>query len=148
VPLRAVGWLEHPAEFNQGVAPVELLPKLRQLVESAREKYPHYYFRGVHACSLCAAAGCEGPGPVWSQENIFVPGSDEVFVAPGGIVHYVEEHNYLPPDEFIKAVLTCPEYGSEEFVETLRSANGGHAPPLETKEAAFASLNMWRRRDV
>jgi hypothetical protein len=59
-----------------------------------------------------------------------VPGVDSVYVAPGGVVHYVESHSYLPPFEFIQAALRCPDYGSPEFQESLRKSNGGNAPPL------------------
>ncbi len=90
VPLRAVGWLEHPYHFPTGIAPTALVPKLSTLVEQMRQSFFHYQFRGVKSCSLCDASGLASPGPIWSQENLFIPGTGEVYLAPGGIVHYVE----------------------------------------------------------
>ena len=134
VPLSAVGWLEHPLPHTKGASPEAFLIRLLALISSARSAYPHYYFRGVHECSLCLACGLASPGPIWSQENIFVPGTACVYVAPGGIVHYVESHEYLPPQEFIEAVLRCPAYGSAAFQQALRSANRDQPVPLHTPE--------------
>jgi hypothetical protein len=49
---------------------------------------------------------------------------------PGGVVHYVESHLYVPPLEFIEAVLRCTDYGSPDYHEARRKSNGGNAPPL------------------
>lgn len=131
VPLRAIGWLEHPHHFNTGATPSAFVSKLQSLVQQTRAAFSHYIFRGGMICSICKAAGLNSPGPIWSQENIFVPGNGVVYVAPGGIVHYIEVHSYLPPKEFIDAVLRCPDCNSSEFREALRAANGGAVPPFE-----------------
>jgi hypothetical protein len=108
VPLRAVGWLEHPYPFSRGNVAAAVVSKLKAMVEQTRSTYTQYTFRGTKSCSLCIAANLPDPGPIWSQENILVPGAGVVYVAPGGIVHYVESHSYLPPDEFVEAVLDAP----------------------------------------
>lgn len=135
VPLRAIGWLEHPHQFDTGATPSGLAARLQMLVKQGRSAYSHYNFRGVKFCSICKSAGLDSPGPIWSQENIFVPGNGVVYIAPGGIVHYVEAHSYLPPREFIDAVFSCPKYGSHEFRDALHAANGGTAPPFEFRPA-------------
>jgi hypothetical protein len=131
VPLRAIGWLEHPHHFSTGATPPPLVSKLQNLVQQTHATFTHYNFRGVMFCSICKSEGFTSPGPIWSQENIFVPGDGAVYVAPGGVVHYVEAHSYLPPREFIDAVLKCPDYNSSEFRDALRAANGGTNPPFE-----------------
>jgi len=35
------------------------------------------------------------------------------------ILHYVAEHGYAPPEEFITAVLACPPQGSREYLRLL-----------------------------
>jgi hypothetical protein len=40
----------------------------------------------------------------WSNGEIRVPGDDVIYAAPLLIVHYIEEHGYLPPAEFLKAL--------------------------------------------
>jgi hypothetical protein len=131
VPLRAVGWLEHPNVFSTGLAPVALVPKLKEIVKQSREAYAQYCFRGIQRCSLCVANNLKSPGPIWSQENIFVPGLDVVYLAPGGIPHYLEAHSYLPPLEFVEAVLLCPDCRTDQYRLRLRAANHGFAPPLQ-----------------
>ena len=131
VPLQAVGWLEHPHQFATGNVGTAVISKLKAMVEQTRSTYPQNNFRGVKSCSLCIAANLPDPGPIWSQENIFVPGVGVVYVSPGGIPHYVETHLYLPPVDFLEAVSKCPNCGSNEYREALRSANRGNEPPLE-----------------
>jgi len=151
VPLRAVGWLEHPKPFTCGVAPAPLVPKLKLMIEQVHSAYPHYGFRGGKHCSHCVAAGLKSPGPIWSQENVFVPGSGVVYVAPGGIVHYVEIHSYLPPSEFVEAVLRCPDLYSKEYREALCASNAGIEPPLQGDEdfkkwiSSFGQRNQARQ---
>jgi hypothetical protein len=130
VPLLAIGWLEHPHHFNIGPTLPSLVSKLQILVQQTRDTFAHYNFRGGMFCSICKSEGLNSPGPIWSQENIFVPGDGIVYVAPGGIVHYVEAHSYLPPREFIDAVLRCPDCSSSEFRDALCAANGGAIPPF------------------
>jgi hypothetical protein len=134
VPLRAVGWLEHPEPFASGIAPNACVPKLKTMVEQVRSAYPHCGFRGAKHCSHCTAAGLKSPGPIWSQENVFVPGSGAVYVAPGGIIHYVEMHSYLPPQEFVESVLRCPDLRSKEYHDALCASNAGIEPPLRSAE--------------
>lgn len=146
VPLRAIGWLEHPQAFICGSPPAALISKLRTMVEQVRVAYSHYVFRGVQDCSLCVSAHRPSPGPIWSQENIFVPGADAVYVAPGGIVHYVEAHSYLPPNEFVEAVLQCPDLRSERYREALYTANQNNEPPLESDQSFSARIPQMRRQ--
>lgn len=35
------------------------------------------------------------------------------------IVHYIEQHQYCPPDEFVVAVRTSPLQGSEAFMALM-----------------------------
>lgn len=148
VPLRAVGWLEHPQHFTTGLTSSEFASKLRMIVEHVRSAYPHFGFRGVEVCSLCLAVGLKSPGPIWSQENIFIPGSSVVYVAPGGIVHYVEMHEYLPPSGFVESVLSCPDPCSKEYYEALRASNAGIEPPLQSAEDFKKWIDSLRRRRV
>jgi hypothetical protein len=141
VPLRAVGWLEYPHPFPVGTVAPDAVSKLIKLVQSTREKFPHYQFRGVHNCSLCAAGGKAGPAAAgWSQENILVPGVNEIFAAPGGIVHYITDHDYVPPSAFLEAVVTCPDCASPEYMDALRKANAGHDIPVKTNAEDYAEF--------
>jgi hypothetical protein len=60
--------------------------------------------------------------------NLYLPGTDCVYVAPSMIAHYIDEHHYDPPAQFWQAVLDCPEMGTPAYKEALL-ANG----PSETR---------------
>lgn len=126
-PLLAVGWLEHPNAFPTGVIDDAVISKLKALVEQARGRMDS--FLGMMHCTFCRAANLPGPGAIWSQENVFIPGTNAVYVAPGGILHYIEQHSYCPPPEFLKAVLQCPDLATPMYRDAIRTANHGINPP-------------------
>ena len=142
VPLRAVGWLEHPHEFEVGAVPVWFVSRIGQMLEQTRQHLPHYRFRGAYECSFCRAAGHHTGGGGWSQENLIVPGIHEVYAAPGWIIHYVSDHSYRPPIAFVEAVASCPDCGSEQYFEALRCANAGLEPPVRSFEQACLQTQL------
>jgi hypothetical protein len=73
-------------------------------------------FRGFHTCELCSAHSSNG--------NLFVPGERAVFVSPQAILHYADDHSYLPPREFLDAVLVCPEMRSDAYFNALVESGG------------------------
>jgi len=148
VPLLAVGWLEQERPFSIGPPPDGLAQKLTTLIAQMRHTFSQEKFRGVKTCSLCEFNGRISPGPIWSQENLFVPGKSEIYLAPGGIVHYVEEHSYLPPVQFVQAVLSCPPCDTRDYLESLRASNRGIAIPLVTAEIYRSQIQADLRRIV
>jgi hypothetical protein len=134
VPLLSVGWLESPHEYNRGTADVALLEKLRGFVLLGRTTYSHLRFRGIHRCSICGGNTDDSLGVGWSQEVLIIPGERVVYATPGGIVHYIESHGYLPPPEFIDAVMRCPGYGTAEYQAALLISNAELPPPMVTAD--------------
>jgi hypothetical protein len=113
-----VGWLDGEHSFSKGIVERRLVEKLKALVASPVELY-----RGKHICEVCVQPdGLEQrrlPHRVvldpdcswvrwaeqrWGNGEIRVPGEGVVYAAPVLILHYVEEHDYLPPDGFLKAL--------------------------------------------
>jgi hypothetical protein len=90
VPLRAVGWLEHPHEFPKATAPNGLVDKINEMAKQTSAVYSGMTFRGLHHCSHCAAAGLTAPPLSGSHVNVFVPGMSVVYAAPAAIVHYID----------------------------------------------------------
>jgi hypothetical protein len=112
-----VGWLDGIHPFPKGCVALDLVEKMKLLASKPVELY-----RGYHYCEICI----DPPDLVKS----FVPGvpmdpelllarldrrahsNGEIRVVYGGvtfaapvlIVHYIEEHGYLPPTDFLKAV--------------------------------------------
>src|SRR5690348_14375463 len=103
--VRAVGWLTSDIPYSRGPVPAALLPPLKKLRSgwvACLDILPWWPMcMGVHQCELCRDYLDTG--------DIAVPFGDLLFVSPTMIVHYVEAHEYLPPADFIRAVLACPE---------------------------------------
>jgi hypothetical protein len=108
--VRAIGWL-HPAyPYTQGEVAAEFLSRLKGFVALARKSSEALLFgrlMGFHTCEFC--------DQVNGYHNFGVPDDGVLFVAPEMIVHYIEQHGYRPPDEFIAAVFKSPLPGTEEY---------------------------------
>ena len=77
----------------------------------------YFFCLGYHDCEICLDLGKKHS----DLRNVFIPAKNGVvYLAPGMIVHYIREHDYLPPDDFINAVLNAPEQGSEDFLSMLK----------------------------
>src|SRR5262249_33771499 len=112
--VRAVGWLARRHPFPTGDVSASFLRRLKSFAKRWRlnsEALGFGVFRGLHTCELCG--GCRMHG------NFGVPAGDLLYVAPEMIVHYIEEHEYAPPSEFIEAVLAAPLPGTEGYGEAL-----------------------------
>jgi len=54
---------------------------------------------GFHTCPFCSDAFGSG------EYRFYNPATHRGYVAPALFFHYMDEHHYAPPQEFIKAVL-------------------------------------------
>ena len=92
-----IGWLDEGNAFPIGTTPAEFHDALFELCER-----PIHVDRGVHLCWFCRDLfrNMEGNG------QIRVPGKNSVwYAAPALVHHYVTLHHFLPPTEFIEAVM-------------------------------------------
>jgi hypothetical protein len=110
-----VGWLGPGSTLQCGVVPPHLLAKLKRLAATPVELY-----RGTHVCELCEVPDHvrQAPGDELARYNIWnewakgrqsngeirVSGKGVIYAAPVLITHYIEEHGYCPPGEFLAAV--------------------------------------------
>lgn len=113
----AVGWLERGHAHPVGVIAVEVFEKLAALLT---DPWQPAVAGGGHACDLCLYKP-EAMG----GNNVYVPGDGKVFVAPELILHYMNAHQYWPPDEFCRAVIACPPMRSPAYRKALLAAGGG-----------------------
>jgi hypothetical protein len=101
-----VGWLDSGVPHSRGAPPADLAETLQRMRRTHRARQT----RGFHLCPWCAP-GLARPlddCPRGSAE-IRVPGDGVVYAAPELVAHYVEAHEYLPPAEFVRAVLGAGE---------------------------------------
>jgi hypothetical protein len=115
--LVAIGWLENGQDYSTGPVPEEFYRRLEELL---RDPWQPIVTAGTDECSLCQFEGTRGTANLW------VPFSGRVFVAPELILHYVNCHHYQPPDEFVDAVLECPDTRSMAFKRKLIANGGGY----------------------
>jgi hypothetical protein len=117
-----VGWLDNVHPYPKGEVDARLIQKIKLLASKPVELY-----RGTHTCELCI----EPPGLVktythkgivigsncswarWVAERssngeIRVSRGGIIFAAPVLIVHNIEIHGYLPPEQFLQAVEDAP----------------------------------------
>jgi hypothetical protein len=113
--VRAVGWLSADHPYTQGAVPTEFVDRLREFVRLASASATALYFGafgGFHTCEFCGGAH--------DSRNFGVPSGEVLFVAPAMVAHYVEQHGYAPPQEFMAAVLTSPLPDTPEYQSAVR----------------------------
>jgi hypothetical protein len=91
--FHTVGYLDSHHEYTRGVVPRKFLRLLRE-----RVKYPDCSYRGFHVCEFCTGETC-------SSDIIVKWDNTLVFQAPSMILHYIEQHEYYPPELFIEAIM-------------------------------------------
>ena len=106
-----VGWLQKDQTFNAGEAPEGFLDKLKKYSE---DDFLVLQTKGCHGCDFCQENN-------FSSNEIRVVGKDgSVYASPYLIIHYIEKHNYLPPQEFIDAVMEGPEPDTEPYNDAIK----------------------------
>lgn len=108
----AIGWLDEAQPFARGAVSPEFVQRLRQLCRNGINRT-----RGFHRCNLCPAqegGAMRAPTVVRDASGEYFVGSAEIrvttpsgarYAAPDMIIHYVEEHDYSPPADFVEAVV-------------------------------------------
>lgn len=131
--IRNVGWLSKKCDFHRGDLPGEVKNKIVRLVEDSdlREGVVFNQSRGLHFCELCAKPEMSADelffGVASSSAEILIPDvtrENSYFAAPALIAHYVSNHEYLPPSEFVNSVLAFrPEsqVGAQEIFDRVCS---------------------------
>lgn len=110
--VRAVGWLSDDHSFTRGTVDPAFLDALRKQVSSAWQPFAA---GGGHLCEFCLP-----PNRAGGSLNLWIPSEHHLFLAPVLIVHYIEAHNYRPPEPFIQAVLSCPPQRTAEYFIRMR----------------------------
>lgn len=111
-PALAVGWLDPCQQFAVGACPRDVRDRLVVLARDGR-----HVMRGFHDCQFCSRDDSADhmlqvedptePGSfVWlGNAEIWALGEDGTnYAAPTLVIHYIDEHGYMPPVAFIEAV--------------------------------------------
>ncbi len=105
--LLAVGWLDAEHEFTRGTVPEGVLKSILALCFK-----PVNQTRGFHqspflkSTSLGYSVEYEGQKMLLGSAEIRVSGREgKCFAAPNLIYHYIKDCGYLPPQEFLDALM-------------------------------------------
>ena len=122
VPVLAVGWLQSGHIYAEGEVDPTIVDRLCALLANP---WQPALALGVHQCEYCRLTG--GP-TIFARghfriglgvNNLFVPTSEVVYVAPSTILHYMDAHEYAPPIEFCDAVMACPPMRSMSYLRLI-----------------------------
>ncbi|TKW62509.1 MAG: hypothetical protein DI616_20515 [Paracoccus denitrificans] len=101
VTSKNIGWLGRDSRFRTGIAPIDFVQRL-EVLSCIRFNAT----RGISDCPLCGERPIKNSsGQVLGSAEIKVPSDQERYSSPNLILHFVVRHNYLPPENYISAVL-------------------------------------------
>jgi hypothetical protein len=112
VPRSNVGWLGAGIDFPVGRMDIRIRNRLVSLARPAANMT-----RGYHDCEFCEVESpirvsrTDDPSTYADLGNgeIHIDGPDGAFAAPTLLIHYIDDHGYLPPAPFRNAVLLLEE---------------------------------------
>jgi hypothetical protein len=107
-----VGWLKLESSIPLGGVAVETLRKLKEIVtgngifnaivEPIRES---------PCCPICGELDLrDAKGRYLANSELWIPAGEVIYASPISILHYIEVHNYRPPQEYIEAIEALDMY--------------------------------------
>lgn len=95
------GWLENEIpDENKGWPDTKLRQKVLEQIHNHKDDIVIFHF-GMHECSICPSKNGMGE---WNGSYI-ITFNNISFRCPTAIIHYIETHDYRPPDDAIEAIL-------------------------------------------
>lgn len=149
-PAYNVGWLDESTPFPTGPTSNAFRQKL---LSYCQPEYVVQRYMGYHTCQFCAESKpvvqveWEGGRFALGDGEIRVIGTGVVYAAPTLIYHYVADHDYAPPQEFVQAVLNGPGPGSSEHRILVEMVNGEFRRPALPPEFQQRLVNRGGQAD-
>lgn len=91
-----VGWIGKEENFTTGEVSKEFIKKLEEVERS--DEYTSERHKGFHRCELC--------GDIMGTQVKKIEYDGKCYKFPSKISHYVKDHKYKPPQEFIDAIMS------------------------------------------
>lgn len=107
----AVGFLTHKRQFETGEANLKFTTKLLRFCSAEITVCPTPQPR---PCPLCNQPITVNGWRLGGAE-IRTIGDEEIYAAPDLIYHYIVDHGYAPPAEFVRSVMKGPGVDSAEY---------------------------------
>lgn len=122
----AIGWIHSDKDYKpHGVLIEEFLPALKSFLKNKENYIIGPQYMGLHECGFCKKNNPKEKKQLTRQEwekkynngkdwkppqktnidykrhdNLIIEGNDKTYAIPELFLHYVEEHEYIPPVEF------------------------------------------------
>ncbi len=116
----AVGWLENGKPYTTGEIPEELCGKLSEFINT---RAITHVFLGIHECDLCDVELSANQLNIingFGSKTTFIAYKDRLYIFPDLIIHYINDHSYLPPAEFIEGALDSIPQETIEYFKRIR----------------------------
>lgn len=124
--VKNIGWLEDTNFFIQKTADNKFLKKIFQIIQSKECNI----YRGIHDCDFCNSDGFMygvignekillGHGEIWVPST----SQDIIYASPTLIYHYIEKHQYCPPQDYIDSVMAFDinsDFDGEEMLKKFK----------------------------
>jgi len=139
-----VGWLDRAHVFTTGALNEPVLERLWQFCRASV-----VHTRGSHGCEFCqpphrgllsVTRGAETLKLSSAEIRVF-RADGRVYAAPDLIYHYVTQHGYCPPPEFVSAMLECPLPETEDYLQLWRTFLVGTDGTLLPDERPYGLLD-------
>jgi hypothetical protein len=102
----SIGWLDELHPFQQGAMPRRLV---KRLLSHYSERI--HQTRGFHPCPFCSdpqhkpSIRIKGRTLRLGSSEVWIRGDcGKTYACPDLLIHYILEHHYLPPREFLEAL--------------------------------------------
>jgi len=95
------------------------------MVDLLVDPWEPLFLLGSHDCEFCrfTESTCtltyQSTTVSYGVSNLYIPGDGRIYVAPSMIVHYIDRHEYSPPQEFCEAVMACADMDSMDYKNAI-----------------------------
>ena len=125
--VRNVGWIDL-IQYSKGEVPDKIIEKISSLVFG--DFHPGCIVEPVRAFPVCPVCGPlieQRHGKALMESELWIPDGDRVFASPILIAHFIETHDYRPPEEYLEAVVRLSpthSFDGNSFYREQLKANG------------------------
>lgn len=140
IPMVSVGWLSGETPYNSSGSMHERAAQ-QLLRECSR---PRSLSLGTHYCELCLP----DVRTLGNGEAHVIGADGTVFCAPQMVGHYVTEHSYVPPSEFVDALMAPRPLAWNGTAEQLCAVLLDDSCEVGWRVDAAMDLSNWQDRRV
>ena len=125
-----IGWLHRKHKFTVGDINEKFQNKLKSFIlnHDDGKVLINRLKAGVHMCPFCDKVDlildADGKQTYLTWAILWIPSENNCFYAsPAMLYHYIDEHNYKPPQEYVDAVMRlkddCKFSGQKQYSELV-----------------------------